>query len=518
LNLIKIKNKENHPIVISKSNKMLHQNFSKKAVFLFPIMFILIQIGCKKKETVIDKVDTLLTFNSFILEKKNNPQLSADVVFEIKDNIITGKLKLNQFDAVPTFTTNAQSVDISGQSQTSGVTKVDLRKMIAYNLTAADGSKKQYNLVINWDDNIPQINIVTNGNASITSTDIYVKADISISGQTISDEFKGTTQIRGRGNSTWSYPKKPYKIKLDTKASLLGLSAAKDWILLANYLDGTHMLNPVAMKIGKLLNMPFTNTIVPVELTLNGQYQGLYMLTEQIEVKSNRVNIDSTGTLLQLDTNFDDPWKFKSAAFQLPVMIMNPELTSATEITPIKASFEQLESLVANANFPNNNYLDYIDAESVANYLIVYMLTDNEEINHPKSTYIHKKATGKWAMGPIWDFDWAYAYEKTQLHFSSFNKPLFWSPPSVGTKFFSKMMTDPKIKTLMKQKWADFKTNKFNELLTFIDDYSFNIEGARNRDYQKWKRGSNNFKNDVTLLKTWLQNRADYMNTFIGNL
>lgn len=479
---------------------------------------MLCQLGCKKKETIIDKVESPLTFNSFILEKKNNPLLSADVVFEISGNNIIGKLKLSQYDAVPTFVTNAQSVDIGGQTQTSGVTKIDLRKTIVYNLTNADGTKKQYNLIVNWDDNIPQINIVTNGNAAITSTDNYVKADISIKGQSVSDEFKGTTQIRGRGNTTWSYSKKPYKIKLDNKASLLGLSAAKDWILLANYLDGMHMLNPVAMKIGKLMNMPFTNNIIPVELTLNGQYQGMYMLTEQIEVKNNRVDVDSTGFLLQLDTNFDDPWKFKSAAFQLPVMITHPDLTSASEIAPIKASFEQLEALVAKADFPNNNYLDYIDAESVANYLLVYMLTDNEEINHPKSTYLHKKAVGKWAMGPIWDFDWAYAYEKSQVHFSSFNKPLFWSPPSVGTKFFSKMMTDSKIKTLMKQKWADFRSNKFNELLTFVDDYSFRIEIAREKDFQKWKRGNANFKNDVSSLKTWLQNRADYMNGFIGNL
>ena len=79
-------------------------------------------------------------------------------------------------------------------------------------------------------------------------------------------------------------------------------------------------------------------------------------------------------------------------------------------------------------------------------------------------------------------------------------------------------MTDPRIKTLMKQKWADFKSTKLNELLTFVDDYAFTIEGARNRDYQKWKRGNSNFKNDVTLLKTWLKDRSSYMNGFIGSL
>ncbi len=368
-------------------------------------------------------------------------------------------------------------------------------------------------------NNLPQINITTKGGASITSKDIYIPGDIVLNGKSIYSDYTGTTQIRGRGNTTWKYQKKPYKIKLDTKAPLLDMSAAKDWILLANYLDGMHTLNPVAFKIGKLLNIPFTNNIVPVELTLNGQYQGLYMLTEQIEVKDNRVNVGNDGILLQMDTNFDDPWKFKSAAYQLPVMIMYPELTDATQITPIKQEFEQLESLVASADFPNNKYLDYLDAESVANYLLAYMLTDNEEINHPKSTYLYKTRTGKWTMGPIWDFDWAFAFEGSQQYFNSATRSLFWSSSSsVGTKFFSKLMTDPRIKTLMKQKWTDFKTNKFAELLTFVDDYTSKIEAARSKDYQIWKRGSPNFKNDVGNLKNWLQNRSNYMTTFIGNL
>jgi CotH kinase protein len=368
-------------------------------------------------------------------------------------------------------------------------------------------------------NNLPQINITTKDGASIISKDIYIPGDIAINGKSIYTDYVGTMQMRGRGNTTWRYPKKPYKIKLDNKAPLLGMAAAKDWILLANYLDGMHTLNPVALKIGKLLNMPFTNNIVSVELTLNGQYQGCYMLTEQIEVKDNRVNIGNNGILLQMDTNFDDPWKFKSAAYQLPVMIMFPELTDATQITPIKQEFEQLESLVASTDFPNNNYLDYLDAESVANYLLVYMLTDNEEINHPKSTYLYKTATGKWTLGPIWDFDWAYSFQSNQQYFTSATRNLFWGgSSSVGTKFFSKLMTDPRIKTLMKQKWTDFKTNKFPEVLTFVGDYTAKIEAARNKDYELWKRGSPNFRADVINLKNWLQNRADYMTTFIGNL
>lgn len=367
-------------------------------------------------------------------------------------------------------------------------------------------------------DFLSRLDIATAGNAPINSTDIYVPATISIDGLDTFDDYKGSAQIRGRGNSTWNLPKKPYKFKLDEKAGLLDMASEKDWILLANYLDGTHLLNAVAMKAGQLMNLPFTNHIEPVEVYLNGQYQGLYMLTEQIEVKKNRVNIGDEGILLQLEQYFDEDWKFRSTAYRLPVMVMHPELTDAAELAPIMTQFEQMEALVARPDFPNNTILDYLDAESVANYFLVNMLCDNRELNHPKSTFLYKTKTGKWTMGPIWDFDWAYAYEKTQRHFSTFDQSMLWSPPSDGTRFFSRLMTIPAVKTAMKQKWADFKAQKLPELLTYVDQYALLIEEARARDYQKWKRGNVDFKNDVVTLKTWLKNRAGYMDEFIGRL
>ncbi|WP_373549787.1 CotH kinase family protein [Haliscomenobacter sp.] len=365
---------------------------------------------------------------------------------------------------------------------------------------------------------LPRLDIATTANAPINSTDTYVMATISLDGLGVFDNYKGSAQIRGRGNSTWNLPKKPYKFKLDQKEGLLGMASEKDWVLLANYLDGTHMLNAVAMKTGQLLNMPFTNHVEPVEVYLNGQYQGLYMLTEQIEVKKNRVNVGDDGVLVQLEQYFDEDWKFRSTAYRLPVMVMHPELTNAADLEPIKTQFEQMEALVARADFPNNNFLDFIDAESVANYFLVNMLCDNRELNHPKSIFLYKTKTGKWTMGPIWDFDWAYGYEKTQRHFSNFDQPMLWSPASDGTRFFSQLMAAPAVKTAMKQKWADFKTQKLPELLAYVDQYASMIEDARGRDYQKWKRGNLDFKNDVVTLKLWLQNRAGYMDGFIKGL
>ena len=464
--------------------------------------------------------DPELVISAYSVEKSKNPELRTDVHFEIMGDTIYGRLDPDHPGLIPTFSSISQSVHINGAVQNEPVSAVNFNGEVVYSLASSKGFKKNYFIKISWNKKvaIPHLYITTEGNADITSKNNYLQADISIDGRNIYSDYTGTTRIKGRGNSTWGLPKKPYRLKLDSKASLLGLSTEKDWVLLANYLDGTDMLNAIAMKLGKLLNMPYTNNIIPVELTLNGTYKGLYMFTEQVEAESSRVNTGDEGVLLELDKNFDEPWQFKSASFNLPVMVKYPDVTSNEELTTIKAQFEQMEALIAAPDFPGNNYLDLIDGGSVADYLIVYMLTDNEEINHPKSTYIYKTSTGKYTMGPIWDFDWAFGYEGSNTHFSSYSRPLFWSSSSVGTLFFSRILSDPQIKEMVRQKWSDFKSGKLTELLAFADEYSTLIEGARYYDYQLWKRGGADFTNEVSNLKTWLNNRVSYLDTYIGSL
>lgn len=367
---------------------------------------------------------------------------------------------------------------------------------------------------INEDTGLAQISFETDGGAPIVSKDNYVEGVLMVNGQSEFNDLSIDAKIRGRGNTTWTYPKKPYKIKLNNDASILGMAPEKDWVLLANYIDGTHALNAVGMKIGQLLEMPFTNTIVPVEVTINNEYRGLYMLTEQVEVKTNRVNVGDNGVLLNLDTNYDEEWQFRSNAYDLPVTIKYPKEMDTDKLTSIKSQFEIVEALVAQEDFPNNQYLDYFDAISLAKYLIVYMLTGNEEINHPKSTYIYKTIDGKFTMGPIWDFDWAFAYEGSLDHFSSFNRPLFWSPQNKsGTRFFSRLMSDPKIELLMKEHWGIFKDNHLAELMNYIDDYANKIKKAKTKDSSLW--GNNN---EVSNLKLWLENRVLYMDDFMNNM
>lgn len=491
----------------------------KRFIAIVVLLSFIITTSCKKNNTPDNKEPLI---SQFIIEKKNNESLDADISFQIKDDsILTTQANLYTKTLKPTFTTNVTSITVANQEQQSGVSTNNFADIVTYTLTGANGLQKKYYAKINWrQDSLPHIYINTEGGAEILSKEDYVNASIIIDGKGKYENYNGSTQIRGRGNSTWGMPKKPYRLKLATKASLFGLSTERDWILLANYLDPTLMLNAIAMKIGQQLTMPYTNNIVPVNVTLNGSFMGSYNFTEQIEVGSNRINVGDDGLLLELDQYFDEEFEFYSDHYSLPVMIKNPELNAANEIDPIAQQFNTLEGLLNESSFPNNNYKDQIDITSVADFLIVHLLTDNEEPNHPKSTYIHKAPTGKFTMGPIWDFDWAYGYEGGP-HFNSATRPFFWmsnNPLSSGTRFFSKFLDDPAFVTLLKQKWTSYKTDSLSNLIQFVEGYAVQIESSKNEDYKVWQTGDRAFMNDAEKLRNWLIQRAAYIDSYLQSL
>ncbi|MDQ8004986.1 MAG: CotH kinase family protein [Pedobacter sp.] len=464
--------------------------------------------------------DDELVFESFILEKAKNSDLQQDVGFQFKgDSVLATTTTLDNKQLKPTFVTKAKEVLINNVKLISGQTTVDFSANNVVSLISSKGYRKDVNIKVKWVSATPHIYIVTDGNSPIVSKDNYLKATVNIDGKGIYADVNTTTSIKGRGNSTWLYAKKPYRLKLDSKTSIFGLPKAKNWVLLANYLDGTLMLNAVALKAGQLLNIPYTNHFVPVDVTINNTYMGSYLFTEQVEVDENRVNIADGGTLLELDSYYDETYKFKSTNYQLPVNIKYPELTAQSEVAAHQMAFQTLENLVFATSFPNNNYLDYMDKDILVNFLIVANLTDNEELSHPKSTYLYKPKNGKYCMGPLWDFDWAYGYEGSGVHFSSATRPLFSSSVSTrpGYKFFMRLLSDPTIKALYKQKWQAFKTNQLPVLLTFVDNYAKQIKLSKDADYVLWKKGDVNFTNDVAKLKQYLTNRANYIDTYVAS-
>lgn len=268
---------------------------------------------------------------------------------------------------------------------------------------------------------VPTFRISTLGDKKYTEVpdkENYLDATLEIDGMGLYEDFNGNVKIRGRGNSTWNMDKKAYRLKLPEKTKLMGYRKAKNYVLLANRLDMSFMRNEVACLASQYTNSDFPTHATPVNVYFNDIYKGSYMLIEKVGINNGSVNMpkeqEAISCMLQLDVSFDEDFKVKTETFNLPLMHKDPDLPEDPNAAKLwfnkwVADFGEMEKAVA----AGMNIGDYVDYTSLAKYLLIYNLCCNQELNHPKSTYMYKTEGGKWLFGPAWDFDWAFGYKPT---------------------------------------------------------------------------------------------------------
>lgn len=226
--------------------------------------------------------------------------------------------------------------------------------------------------------NIPTLYINTNG-VSITSKENYVPGTVTVASDdaevAITDVSMG---IRGRGNSTWGMAKKPYRIKFDKKINFLNQNAkAKSWVLLANYADKTLMRNGVAFEISRFIDLEFSPSAVFVDVVLNGQYLGNYMVSDQMQVGAGRVDIDEMdetnisgeeltgGYFMEIDGFGDSEPVHFTTNHGLLITLKSPdeELVQQVQIDYIKNFVNTFESKLFASNFtdPELGYRSMVD-------------------------------------------------------------------------------------------------------------------------------------------------------------
>ena len=353
-----------------------------------------------------------------------------------------------------------------------------------------------------------------------------------------------TVELRGRGNSTWNMPKKPYRFKMAKKTSVCGLPKAKTFALLANFIDCTLTRNAVAMWIARYLEMPYSNHIIPVKVYLNGHYKGQYVMTEKIGVGGGSVDIDeTTGMLFELDTNYDEDFKFRytwrngNVQESIPVMVKDPDLAELAEDPDVpgitnandyfalwQADFTRMADIVTSRK-ATESLSDVLDIESVVNYFLVFSLCGNHELVHPKSMYMHKLALGEdevYHFGPVWDFDWAFTFNGKEG--APANEALIAANGKAsGYAFFKLIMANQEVRNLFKEKFDDFVANGYPQLIDFINEYATLIEPSAKENgilwpsqrYQNSYRitGSFELRDNIETLKKWLDSRINFMKT-----
>jgi hypothetical protein len=387
----------------------------------------------------------------------------------------------------------------AGVTSISVVSKIDAAKTASFELSVSDAL---------METGLPVLYVETQDHRPIVSKDEYVKMELRI----VSDnpeyciEKSGFEDgIRGRGNTTWGYPKKPYRIKFDKKTSLFGLTSAKSWVALANYKDATLLTNTVAFELGQRFALPYTNHYVHVELVLNGTYQGSYVLTEQVQVGAGRVAIDEdTGYLVELDVYYDEEPKFKTTHVQLPVMIKSPEdLSDPSGYDFVKDSLRDLDAALSDVDFPNNNYADLIDMDNWVDFIMINEIVRNEELGHPKSTYMYKNGGDKIKMGPLWDFDWAFGLgENTSIDSSTAESRC------QGGLIFSRFFSDPVFTAKYQARWNE-KYSAIAGIPAFIDSMYTKLKKSQALNSRKWY--AVDYEHEIHTMKTWWNTRVAYL-------
>lgn len=282
---------------------------------------------------------------------------------------------------------------------------------------------------------VPYVRIFVEDTMALTITDSSAKSlytdctvEVGGNGEYADIPLRGA-QIKLRGNSTrlW-YDKKPYRIKFQEKTEVLGLAANKDWVLLANFRDPTNLMNALAFDMAREMgSFEFVNGSRFVEVEINGDYKGLYQLTEQVEQAESRVNVAPSGVLLSLDKD-DGPElsptatdNFWSATYKLPVAVKYPKTLADGDLERIREDFKRLEDAIALADYDSVDAL--LDIRSLIDFLILQEVTRNVELEAPRSMYLHRPLSGsKYVFGPVWDFDGGFGYswnEETKGYFSS---------------------------------------------------------------------------------------------------
>ena len=226
--------------------------------------------------------------------------------------------------------------------------------------------------------------------------------------------------VRLRGNTTAELPKKPMRIRFDAKTSVLGRPAERSWVLLACYFDFSQMRDFMAHNMYRQFSIPgtFASMAEFVDVYVNGEYQGVYLMCDQIETGPGRVNISEsiskpdTGYLLELDWRVvndnegdegTDYFFVQNKGFVYAIKSPDPDDGIPPEnVAFIQDYMERVHAAIDAHDWPLIESL--IEPETFVDYFLLaetFQLTDV----HHLSVFMHKEAGGKLRMGPVWDYD-----------------------------------------------------------------------------------------------------------------
>lgn len=371
---------------------------------------------------------------------------------------------------------------------------------------------------------IPVIHINTKDGSPINSKTEYIPATFYINdpaGQMNVGYANSPLgmKIRGRGNSSWKSDKKPYKVKLDAKLPLLGMPESRHWALLKFWAP-----TMAGLKLGELIGMSWTPSTKPIEVVLNGDYIGLYLLTESVRINKHRVNIyeqpennidENTipgGWLVEID-NYREPNQItfrENNQWSISLTHHSPKRLSTMQLQWLKDEFKSINDDIYTANKASSRWEERIDIEAMARFFIIQEILDNPDGFHG-SFYLHKDLGEgqKWIAGPIWDLT-CMCRPKTDYTYR------MKAPYSFASHWINELLKDEDFCKAVRDAWEAFYPSISNDWMLYLERCFAPYEAAHKQDARRWTyKNYVSLSNHAAVLRTALQRNLEWFNNHL---
>lgn len=387
---------------------------------------------------------------------------------------------------------------------------------------------------------LPVIHINTVNGAPIVSKETYVSAKCWVDNMGIagllpvgSKDAPVDLEIRGRGNYTWEkFDKKPYRLKFVLKQPVAGMAQSRRFELLAHADDELGFLrNTVGFRLSKMFQLKFTPAQKPVEVVLNGDYIGLYMLTEPVRVGKNHVDVpkqpdnitdpfEITGGWLVEADNYEetDQIRFTEGNGEpIRISYKSPEILSAAQKEYLTAQMHAIDNAFYIADKNSTEWEKYVDLDTAARYYIIQEIMDDAESYHG-NCYLHrgKGYDKKWIFGPVWDFGNSFRRGTGQF--------IYQNPP-FGQTWIGELAKFPRFQAKVAELWKWFLNTEYANLDAHIEKFMNKISTAAVCNANRWPQygnsdlnwSRNEFKRKITEKVSWLKTQWGDGNSSVEN-
>lgn len=486
----------------------------------------------EKPEELKPELKSTCNLTSLKLKASDNG-LSKDVVFTLDKKSGTYSAmylkwiaKDNPEMLIPVFTTDGESVWCGDQKVVSGKTAVAFADDFVLTVKAENGDTQAYSVSFNC----PQINtelpvLRLQPETGIVSRDTYVKTKLDIyrSGSdkgvwTADDE---PVEVRGRGNSTWGLPKKPYRIKFPVKFSPVGLdhAKAKSWVILAHDMDKSLLRNHLAFEISRILfnasenyhnegAVMFTPCSQFVNVYMNDDYHGVYQMSDQMEVAKGRIDIDrlkavdgsdaskiTGGYLVETNIHHDEgyPVSFNSSrGIYMDHKYPKDDDCDIAQYRYMEDFIYKAESILYSYDFkdPQYGWRKWFDEKTLADYIIVKELAG--DMDGYTSTYFYKRrGIDKIFFGPVWDVDKGWNNDKRTPHGNTLSQLMiyggFYMPPYINPDWFHRFWQDEEFRKFVGTRWAQKREALVSKVLSELDSMPKSMLKAIRANFSVWE-------------------------------